>query len=433
MGLPLSQRMTHGTLAPLSTEAAVPLALLHAPYPPPCPPPQRRAGRAAPAPGGGGRGHRVQQPARAGGVPGAAARHRRAAARRGARRGRPGGRQGGDRRPQGARTAAQRGGRGLPTSGVWLRCRSVALPRGHSLKKPACCHRPAFTLHAHTAPVPAPPPLQDTWLPELSEVVGRINTAFGRAFEEIGCAGEVALDDGGGGEDDFSGYSVKARAPHTQPPSLLGSMGEAGVAHPAGGPVCCLMGGRRGRSSTSVALLMPLLDRRARATSHLQKPLPIHQPPLPPDPCQVPGQRGAAGAVGDAAERRRAQRLHHPVPPGAAGRHRDAVPRRRRDQPGAAGRGGGWARSGEAIDKQTYSCGGAAPAPCGGLVADPASHDPRTPRFPQGMDPFNERKVFGQLVAASTRDGTPQARREPSRAVGVKAGRPSPTPPPQHR
>lgn len=26
----------------------------------------------------------------------------------------------------------------------------------------------------------------------------------------------------------------------------------------------------------------------------------------------------------------------------------------------------------------------------------------------QGMDPVNERKVFGQLVAASTREGTPQ-------------------------
>jgi chromosome segregation ATPase len=46
------------------------------------------------------------------------------------------------------------------------------------------------------------------WLPELERVVSTVNAAFGAAFGEIGCAGEVVLDTAGGG-DDFGKYAIR--------------------------------------------------------------------------------------------------------------------------------------------------------------------------------------------------------------------------------
>ena len=40
-------------------------------------------------------------------------------------------------------------------------------------------------------------------------MVARINSAFTAAFEEIGCAGDVALDTGSG--DDYDKYSIQVR------------------------------------------------------------------------------------------------------------------------------------------------------------------------------------------------------------------------------
>jgi hypothetical protein len=57
--------------------------------------------------------------------------------------------------------------------------------------------------------------VQDAWLPELLRVVGTINTAFGIAFRDIGCVGEVALDQGNG--EDYDKFAVQAstrRAPN---------------------------------------------------------------------------------------------------------------------------------------------------------------------------------------------------------------------------
>ncbi|KAI8465259.1 MAG: hypothetical protein J3K34DRAFT_92112 [Monoraphidium minutum] len=46
--------------------------------------------------------------------------------------------------------------------------------------------------------------IKSTWLPELERVVARINTAFGAAFQEIGCAGEVHLNHAEGDYEKFA-------------------------------------------------------------------------------------------------------------------------------------------------------------------------------------------------------------------------------------
>lgn len=62
------------------------------------------------------------------------------------------------------------------------------------------CRQAPATLLSH-------PSCQSNWLPELQRVVASINTTFSAAFADIGCAGEVRLDDGGG--EDYDKYSIQ--------------------------------------------------------------------------------------------------------------------------------------------------------------------------------------------------------------------------------
>jgi hypothetical protein len=49
--------------------------------------------------------------------------------------------------------------------------------------------------------------LQANWLPELQRVVSLINSSFSTNFSEIGCAGEVALQQ----DQDYDKFSIQVK------------------------------------------------------------------------------------------------------------------------------------------------------------------------------------------------------------------------------
>lgn len=54
-------------------------------------------------------------------------------------------------------------------------------------------------------PAGSPPCRQARWLPELQRVVGVINSSFSTNFSEIGCAGEVLLEQ----HEDYDKFSIQ--------------------------------------------------------------------------------------------------------------------------------------------------------------------------------------------------------------------------------
>ena len=94
------------------------------------------------------------------------------------------------------------------------RSRFAALPLRKRSPRPSSVDRPLPSRFNHPLPPFFAPPththththIQSSWLPELQRVVGCVNEAFGAAFRDIGCAGEVHLDEGGG---DYAKFSVQ--------------------------------------------------------------------------------------------------------------------------------------------------------------------------------------------------------------------------------